>query len=57
MKLKPINTEEDYDKALVRLNAIFLAPENTDEFAEAEILVKIIDEYENKNYPIDPSNK
>jgi len=54
MKLKPIKTEEDYDLALSRLDKIFHAEPNTKEGDELEILALLIEDYEEKNYPIDP---
>jgi HTH-type transcriptional regulator/antitoxin HigA len=54
MEIKPIKTEKDYEKALERLELIFDATPNSKEGDEAEILSLLIDNYENKNYPIDP---
>jgi HTH-type transcriptional regulator/antitoxin HigA len=53
MRLKPIKTQEDYQNALVRLEEIFDAPENSPEGDEAEILSLIIENYENEHYPIE----
>lgn len=53
MKLKPIKSEKDYQKALKRLEVIFDAKPNTKEGDEAEILSLLIENYENKHYPID----
>ena len=53
MKIKPIRTNEEYRKNLKRLEVIFDAPENTSEFYEAEILIKLIDAYESDHFPID----
>ena len=53
MELKPIKTEDDYQKALRRLEVIFNAPANTKEGDEAEILSILIDNYENEFYPIE----
>ena len=53
MELKPIKTEDDYQKALRRLEVIFNAPSNTKEGDEAEILSMLIDNYENEFYPIE----
>ena len=43
MNLKPIKTEEDYEKALKRLEKIFDAPAGTKEGDEAEILSLLIE--------------
>ena len=53
MEIKPIKTEKDYDKALERLDLIFDATINSKDGDEAEILSLIIDNYENKHYPIE----
>ena len=53
MKLKPIKIEQDYHKALERLEVIFDAPINTNEGDEAEILSMLIENYENEHYPIE----
>jgi HTH-type transcriptional regulator/antitoxin HigA len=54
MKIKVIKTEEDYTKALKRLEVIFDAPANTSDGDEAEILGILIEKYEDEHYPIDP---
>lgn len=53
MKIKPIKTEKDYEKALERLEVIFDADKNSKEGDEAEILSLLIDNYENQYYPIE----
>jgi HTH-type transcriptional regulator/antitoxin HigA len=53
MEIRPIKTEKDYNKALERLEQIFDAPINSKEGDEAEILSILIDNYENKYYPIE----
>ncbi len=53
MKIKPIKTEQDYEKALERLELIFDASPNSNEGDEAEILSMLIDNYENQHYPIE----
>lgn len=53
MEIKPIKTEKDYEKSLERLEVIFDANSNSKEGDEAEILSMLIDNYENKHYPID----
>lgn len=52
MEIRPIKTEEDYKKALARLDEIFESSPNTKEGDEAEILVLLIETYEDKYYPI-----
>jgi HTH-type transcriptional regulator/antitoxin HigA len=53
MKIKPIKNEADYNKSLQRLEVIFDAIPNTKTGDEAEILVMLIDNYENKHYSIE----
>jgi HTH-type transcriptional regulator/antitoxin HigA len=53
MKIKVIKTEEDYNKALKRLEVIFDAPVNTPEGDEAELLGILIEKYEDEHYPIE----
>jgi len=52
MDIRPIKTEKDYDKALERLALIFDADPNSKKGDEAEILSLLIENYENKYYPI-----
>jgi len=52
MKIKPIKTEKDYQQVLERLELIFDAKKGTEEGDELETLSILIDNYENKNFPI-----
>lgn len=54
MKVKILKTEKDYEKALSRLDEIFDAPTNAKEGDEAELLVLLIEKYEDEHYPIGP---
>ncbi|UJH90284.1 transcriptional regulator [Antarcticibacterium sp. 1MA-6-2] len=53
MNIKPIKSEQDYEKTLKRLEMIFDADPNTKEGDEAEILTMLIDNYENQHYLIE----
>ncbi|MDX5320828.1 MAG: transcriptional regulator [Bacteroidota bacterium] len=53
MELKPIKSEQDYYLALERLEQIFDAKPNTPEGDEAEILSLLIENFENKYFPIE----
>ncbi len=53
MKTKPIKTVADYHEALSRLELIFDAKNGSTESDEANILALLIDEYENKHFPIE----
>jgi len=52
MKILPIRSEKDYQKALDRLEDIFNAKKGTEKGDELEILSILIDRYENENFPI-----
>lgn len=53
MDITPIKTETDYQVTLKRFELLFDAPIGTPESDEADILSVLIDEFENKNYPIE----
>ena len=53
MKITPIKSETDYNNALKRLETIFDAPIGSPESDEADILGLLIDDYEQKHYPIE----
>lgn len=48
-----IKTEEEYNKALERMNEIFHAPQNSPEGDEAELLMLLIEKYEEDHYTIE----
>ena len=54
MIVKPIRSEKDLRAAFKRLDVIFQAPARTPEADEMEVLVTLIESYENKHYPISP---
>lgn len=51
--IKIIETEQEYEKALTRLESIFDAKTNSAEKKEAELLVFLVEKYEDKHYPIE----
>jgi len=53
MKQGILKTEKDYEQALSRLEDVFDSPANSKEGDEAELLVLLIENYENQHYPID----
>jgi HTH-type transcriptional regulator / antitoxin HigA len=53
MKLIPIKTEKDYRAALLQMESIFDAKEGSAESDFADILALMIDDYEQKHYPIE----
>lgn len=52
MKLRPIKTKKDYQRAMERLEVIFDSKKETPEGDELEILGILIDQYENEHFPI-----
>ena len=52
MPIKPIRNNDDLQTAFRQLEAIFQAEEGTPEADEREVLVTLIEAYENKHYPI-----
>ena len=52
MNWKVLNTEEDYNKASLRLMEIFHAEPNTPEYDELGILALLIKDYDDRHYPM-----
>jgi len=52
-KMKLITTEKEYNKALDRKDEIFNSSPKSKEGQEAEVLALLIEEYEEKYYPIE----
>ena len=52
MDIKPIRKDDDLTNAFIRLENIFQADEGTPEAEEMEILVVLIEAYEEEYYPI-----
>ncbi len=52
MNIKPIRNEEDLKLTFQRLESIFQAEEGSPEAEEMEVLVALVEAYENKYYPI-----
>lgn len=53
MDIKVIKTEKEYQAALNRIEKLFDAKPNTKEFDEAELLMALVEMYEEKHYKID----
>lgn len=51
--VKLIETEEEYNDAVRRLDVLFDAPIGTQEAKEADVLALLINQYEEEHYPID----
>ena len=54
MNIKPIHNDDDLYVAFLRLEEVFQAKKGTPEADEMEILMTLIEVYENKKYPITP---
>lgn len=52
MEIKPIRTEEDYQEALIEIEAIFDAQRGTPEGEKLEILTVLIKDFEKRNHRI-----
>ena len=51
MSIKPIRNDDDLRAAFARLEQIFHAPEGSPEADEMEVLVTLVQAYEDKHYP------
>ena len=54
MDIQPIKTEQDYDLALSTIEELWEAKEGTDEGDRLDILITLVDAYEQANHPIYP---
>ncbi len=52
MNWKVLKTEDDYNKASIRLIEIFHAQPNTPESDELDLLVVLVKDYDNKHYQL-----
>lgn len=52
VNIKPIRNEDDLTNAFIRLESVFQADKGTPEAEEMEILVSLIEAYEDEYYPI-----
>ena len=53
-ELKPIRSEGDYDKALAEVERLWGAKLGTPDGDRLDVLVTLIEAYEDKHYPMDP---
>lgn len=56
MNIKPIRNDDDLRAAFARLEVVFQAPEGSPEADEMEVLVALVESYENKHYSIGPAD-
>jgi HTH-type transcriptional regulator/antitoxin HigA len=54
MNIRPIKTEQDYDKALAEIEEFWGADEGTENGDKLDILLILVDDYEKIHYPILP---
>ena|SRR6267378_2874405 len=54
MSIKPIKSERDYRKAMKLIDGLIDAKPNTPDGDRLEILVTLVDAWEEKHHPIDP---
>ncbi len=54
MNIRPIRTEEDYEAALARIEALWDAAPGSEEADELEVLATLVDVYEEGHEPIPP---
>lgn len=52
MDIKPIRTEEDYEAALAKIEEIFDAEPGTSDADLLDVLVVLVEAYEEEHYPI-----
>lgn len=54
MKIRPLKTEQDYERALARISRLMDAEAGTEAGDELEILVTLVEAYETTHHPIYP---
>jgi HTH-type transcriptional regulator/antitoxin HigA len=53
MEIRPIRTEEDHRAALAEIDRCWGAPEGTEEADRLDVLLALVEIYEEKQWPID----
>ena len=53
MNIRPIKTRADYRAALKQVEALMAAERDTPEGERLDVLVTLVEAYENKHYPLD----
>ncbi|MBE7530617.1 MAG: transcriptional regulator [Chloroflexi bacterium] len=54
MEIKPIRTETDYEDALAEIDQLWLAEVGSRDGDKLEILITLVEAYEEKHHPISP---
>ncbi|PJZ64050.1 transcriptional regulator [Leptospira wolffii] len=53
MEIKPIKSAKDHELALREIEKLWDAKKNTPEYDKLDILITLVDSYENKHFPIE----
>ena len=53
MEIRPIRTDEDHRAALAEIEACWGAPEGTEKGDKLDVLLALVDAYEEKRWPLD----
>ncbi|MFW2438103.1 MAG: helix-turn-helix domain-containing protein [Arenicellales bacterium] len=56
MKLKPVKNKTELKNALIRIDKLWGAKPNTEKGDELDILMLLVERYEEEHYPIPPSD-
>jgi len=56
MTIKPIRSDDDLRTAFKQLELVFQAPAGSEQADDREVLVTLIEAYEQKHYPIGPAD-
>lgn len=56
LNIRPFRSPEDHKAALARIEALWSADPDTPEGTELDVLVDLVEHYENRLYPIAPSD-
>jgi HTH-type transcriptional regulator / antitoxin HigA len=54
MKIKPLRTKADYERALREIERMWGAKEGTPQGNQLDVLATLVEAYEPKHFPIDP---
>jgi HTH-type transcriptional regulator/antitoxin HigA len=49
----PIKTSDDHEQALLRIDALMNAEPGTEDGAELDVLVTLVEAFENEHFPIE----
>ncbi len=52
MRIHPIRTQNEFEKALGLIDQLWLSPQGSEEYDQFEVLATLIEEFEKKKYPV-----